>query len=67
MADLLPFCVTLQYRPDFLSSTETLALNHNGASMMPTVWNVLVIRVEPAFAHEAFHASAQEKQAGFKY
>jgi hypothetical protein len=46
MADLLPFCVTLQYRPDFLSSTETLVLNQNGASMMPTVWNVLVIKEE---------------------
>ena len=46
MTDLLPFCVTLQYRPDFLSSTETLVLNQNGASMMPTVWNVLVIKEE---------------------
>jgi hypothetical protein len=44
MADLLPFCVTLRYRPDFLSSTKTLVLSHNGASMMPTVWNVLVIK-----------------------
>ena len=67
MADLLPFCVTLQYRPDFFSSTETLALNHNGASMMPTVWNVLVIRVEPGIADKAFHAGAQEIQADFKY
>jgi hypothetical protein len=43
MADLLRFCVIGRCRSEKFSGRELPVLNHVGASMMPTVQNLLIL------------------------